>query len=112
VQRVEVPLSTPALAKGLITIVVLLVAEPQELLTVYVAIRVPAEVAVSTPADDTEPRLAEEIDHTPPASPDEVSVVVAPAHNEAGPETVPASPVCRIVTTLVALAVPQLFVNE
>jgi hypothetical protein len=82
------------------------VAVPQLLVTVYVTISIPTALPETTPPLDTvaTPPVPEK---TPPPEP--VSVMDEPTHTEVGP-VIEAVGNAFMVTILVAVAVPQLFV--
>ncbi len=99
---------TPALGAGLIVMVLLAVAEPHALVTVYCMVSIPAVIPLTSPP--TTVALALVALHTPPGAP-LVSVIVAPSHTLLAPKIVPAVRNAPIFTVLVATAVPQALVT-
>ena len=73
-------------------------------------VAVPAATPVTIPVDPTVATDVVPEVHAPPLVPS-LNAVVAPAHNVAVPEIVPAPGTVFTVTTVVALALPQLLVT-
>ena len=105
-----VPFIVPAFGSGLTVTTLVAFAAPQLLVTVYDIVAVPAAAPVTTPPLKPRDAMADDELHAPPLVAS-VNVTVAPAHNDAVPFIVPAFGMELTVTSLVALAVPQLLVT-
>jgi alpha-D-ribose 1-methylphosphonate 5-triphosphate synthase subunit PhnH len=73
-------------------------------------VAVPAVMPVTLPVEPTVATLVEPELHIPPPEPS-VTLIIDPAHTLKGPVIVPASGNGLTVTTVVALALPQLTVT-
>ena len=109
-QTADVPFITPPFGNGLTVIVLVAVALPQMLVTVYEIIAVPAATPVVIPVEPTVAiPVALEL-HTPPVV-ELLSVMVEPAQTADAPVIVPAVGAVITLTDLVATPIPQLVVT-
>jgi hypothetical protein len=105
-QIVEGPEIVPAVRTDVIFTILVAIAEPQPLVTVYIIVSNPAETAVSTPAPVMLACILL-ILHVPPGAAS-VYIVKPPTHIVDGPTITPATGAALTVTVVVATAVPQL----
>ena len=99
----------PAIGDGLIVTVLLTVAAPQELITIYSIVSIPEDTPVTNPPDTMALPLV--VLHKPPEEAS-AKVIVEPVQTIDGPEIVPGLGNGFIVTRREAVAVPQTFVTE
>ena len=107
-QTLEGPLITPAFGDGFIVTVLVAMAVPQTLVTVYLIVSIPAVTPVTTPAvTKAFALLALQV---PPGA-KSVNVMVLPVQTVPGPEMLPSSGNGFTVTAFVAVVVPQTLVT-
>lgn len=104
------PVMLPASARGCTVIATVVVAAPQELVTVYDIKPVPRDIPVITPVDDTVATEVEPLFHVPPAV-DAPSVSVRPRHTSEPPVIEAATGSGLTVTGWDAVAVPHTVVT-
>jgi hypothetical protein len=104
------PLIVPALSEAPIDIVMVVVAVPQLLLTVYLIVSMPGLIAVITPLMLIMAMVVFVRLHTPPLTLLVYGCII-PAHNVELPLIVPAVGIAVTLTVLVAAMVPQLLLT-
>lgn len=111
-QSVDGPETEPGLGRPFTIMLRVAEAAPQDPATVYVMVAVPAPIPLTTPVVAlTDAIEAFDVDQVPPET-ELVNVTDAVWQTAVGPDIVPAVPPVPTVTTLVAIADPQLLVTE